>query len=183
MRERADNRRPELEARADRGFSLIELLIVIAIILVIAAIALPNFMRARMTANETAAVTNIRTIITAQVAYISTYSNGYAPNLMALDGAGLATCNNAGYIDDVLATGQKTGYLYAMNPGIPVTTVPPGCAAAGVVNFMVTATPIAVGTTGQRSFCSLENGLIRQDPSGVLIGVGNCVPPLRPAIQ
>jgi len=182
MRKQCDNGRRVPEVRADRGFSLIELLIVVSIILIIAAIALPNFMRSRMTANETAAVTNIRTIITAQVAYISTYSNGYAPNLLALDGAGLATCNNAGYIDDVLAAGQKTGYLYGLNPGIPITTVPPGC-AAGVVNFMVTATPIAVGTTGQRSFCSLENGLIRQDPSGVLIGVGNCVPPLRPAIQ
>lgn len=182
MREHADNRRPGLEARADRGFSLIELLIVIAIILIIAAIAIPNFMRARMTANETAAVTNIRTIITAQVVYISTYANGYSPNLPALNGVGLATCANAGLIDNALATGQKTGYNYALTPGIPVVIVPPGC-PPGVVTFMITATPTAVGQTGQRSFCSLEGGLIRQDPSGVLIGAGNCVPPLRPAIQ
>lgn len=169
--------------RANRGFSLIELLIVVTIILIIAAIAIPNFLRSRMSANETAAITNIRTIVTAQVAYHSTYGNGFAPNLLSLNGAGPVSCASSGFIDNVLAGGQKTGYTYGLTPGVPVVTVPPGCPAAGVVNFMLTATPTVVGSTGQRSFCSLENGLIRQDPSGVLIGAGACVPPLRPAIQ
>lgn len=177
MRTHGNQERAENKGRRDAGFSLIELLIVIAIILVIAAIAIPNFLRSRMTANETAAVSNIRTIVTAQVVYISTYGNGYAPNLAMLDGAGLATCNGAALIDNVLATGQKTGYNYALTPGIPVTIVPPGC-AAGAVNFMITATPTVLGTTGQRSFCALEGGLIRQDPTGAPIAVGNCVAPL-----
>lgn len=171
------------KSAAPRGFSLIELLIVVAIILIIAAIAIPNFMRARITANETAAVSNMRTIITAQVTYSSTYGNGFAPNLPALNGPGPASCNGANLIDNVLAAGQKTGYSYGLTPGLPVLVVPPGCGAAGVSSFMVTATPLAVGTTGQRSFCALEGGLIRQDPSGVLIAAGACIPPLRPAIQ
>ena len=165
-----------------RGFSLIELLIVIAIILIIAAIAIPNFMRSRMAANETAAVSNLRTIGTANVVYSSTYGNGFAPNLVTLTGAGLATCNSAGLIDNVLATGQKSGYLYGYTPGVPVLLVPPGCGAAGATSYMLTATPVVVGTTGQRSFCALEGGLIRQDPAGALIAAGACVPPLA-AIQ
>ncbi len=179
----ADKTRQEGSHWDARGFSLIELLIVIAIILIIAAIAIPNFMRSRMAANETAAVTNLRTIVTAQVAYSSSYGNGFSPTLLALNGGGAASCNSAGLIDNVLAGGQKTGYNYALTPGIAVLLVPAGCAVAGVNNFMVTATPTSVGTTGQRSFCALENGLIRQDPSGVLIGAGACIPPLRPAIQ
>jgi type II secretory pathway pseudopilin PulG len=162
---------------------LIELLIVIAIILIIAAIAIPNFMRSRMAANETAAVSNMRTIVTANVVYSSTYGNGFAPSLLAMTDAGLANCNAAALIDNVLAGGQKSGYGYGYTPGVAVLIVPAGCGVAGTTNFMLTATPLGVGSTGQRSFCTLENGLIRQDPTGALIGVGNCTPPLRPAIQ
>jgi type IV pilus assembly protein PilA len=179
----ANQIRRQSKAQKASGFSLIELLIVVAIILIIAAIAIPNFMRSRMAANETAAVTNLRTLVTAQVAYNSSYGNGFAPTLLALNGTGAASCNAAGLIDNVLATGQKTGYLYGMVPGIPVVNVPAGCAAPGVTSFMVTATPVAVGTTGQRSFCALENALIRQDPTGAPIAAGACIPPMRLAIQ
>jgi len=179
----ANKTRQQNSARAARGFSLIELLIVVTIILIIAAIAIPNFMRSRMAANETAAITNLRTIVTAQVAYSSSYGNGFAPDLTSLNGTGAVNCGAAGLIDNTLATGQKTGYAFALTPGTLITNVPAGCGAAGVVNFLLTATPLVVGTTGQRSFCTLENGLIRQDPAGVLIGVGACVAPLRPAIQ
>jgi prepilin-type N-terminal cleavage/methylation domain-containing protein len=165
---------------ANRGFSLIELLIVIAIILIIAAIAIPNFMRARMNANETAAVSNLRTISTAQVTYITTYANGFAPNLVTLSGAPPISCAAAGLIDDVLASGQKTGYNYALVPGIPVTNPAPGC-APGVISYMSTAIPAIVGSTGQRSFCAQENGLIRQDVAGAAIAAGACT--LLPAIQ
>ncbi len=164
-----------------RGFSLIELLIVVAIILVIAAIAIPNFIRARITANETAAIANVRTISTAQIAYITTFANGYAGNLGQLGNPGFS-CNGAGLIDSALATSQKSGYTYNIAPGVAVGNPPPGC-VPGVQTFMTTAIPAAVGSTGQRSFCATENGLIRQDPTGAAIAPGQCVPPLKLAIQ
>jgi prepilin-type N-terminal cleavage/methylation domain-containing protein len=178
----ADKTRQKGSPRDARGFSLIELLIVVAIILIIAAIAIPNFMRSRMAANETAAVSNMRTIITANVVYSSTYSNGFAPTLLTLTGGPLANCTAASLIDNVLATGQKSGYGYTYTPGIAVLVIPPGCGAAGATSYNLAATPLAVGTTGQRSFCAQENGLIRQDPSGALIAAGACIPPLA-AIQ
>jgi len=85
-----------------RGFSLIELLIVIAIILIIAAIAMPNLIRARMAANQTSGLSNLRTITTAAITYSSTCGNGYPPDLATLGGVGLATCNAAILLDDTL---------------------------------------------------------------------------------
>src|ERR1700730_8256687 len=79
---------------AHRGFSLIELLIVVAIILIIAAIAIPSLLRSRLAANQSSAVANLRTISTASVSYWVTYGNGYPPSLAALGGAGSsATCD------------------------------------------------------------------------------------------
>src|SRR3989454_4059184 len=88
-----------------KGFSLIELLIVVAIILIIAAIAIPNLLRSRMAANEASAVGSLRTIVTSNVTYSSTYGNSFAPTLPTLGGApgALATCNGAQLIDNVLA--------------------------------------------------------------------------------
>ncbi|MGH9815034.1 MAG: type IV pilin protein [Candidatus Acidiferrales bacterium] len=160
------------------GFSLIELLIVVAVILIVASIAIPNFMRARMQANEAAAVQNLRTISTAQVAYITAYANGFAPGLPALTGNPPVTCNQAGLIDGVLAAGQKTGYRYVYHPGTPVLVAGVGCGAVGVSDYQISAEPLAVGSSGQRSFCMTQTGLIRQDPSGAPIASGNCVAPL-----
>src|SRR5271155_2074126 len=103
----------EKSSRQSRGFSLIELLIVVAIILVIAAIAIPNFMRSRMAANESASVQNMRNIVTANVVYSTTYGIGYAVNLAALGpppGSGQPLPTGAGLIDDILALGTKSGY-------------------------------------------------------------------------
>ena len=86
-----------------KGFSLIELLIVVAIILIIAAIAIPNLLRARMSANEAAAVSNLRTITSASVVYSTTWGNGYAPTLATLGGSGTATCDQADLLDPILA--------------------------------------------------------------------------------
>ncbi len=101
---------------ARKGFSLIELLMVMAVILTIAAIAIPNFLRTRMKANEAAAVQNVRNITTAQVVYSTTYGIGFSSTLAKLGpapgGPLFVDANNAGLIDDVLATGTKSGYVF-----------------------------------------------------------------------
>lgn len=151
--------------RKQSGFSLIELLIVIAIILIIAAIAIPNLVRARISANEAAAVQNIRTITTAQVAYLVAYNNGYAPNLGSLGGVPPVTCNGAGLIDPLLAAAQRSGYNFVYIPGAAIPVVPPGC-APGLDSYTVAAVPILVGSTGQRSFCATQTGMIHFDRNG-----------------
>lgn len=162
------------------GFSLIELLIVVAIILIVATIAIPNFMRARMLANETTVIQNLRTIGTAQIAYHTAYANGFAPSLAILSGNPPVNCNQAGLIDNVLAAGQKTGYRYTFNPGVPVPLPGVGCGLPGLQDYMISAEPVTLGVTGQRSFCMTQSGLIRQDPNGGPIGPGNCIAPLAP---
>lgn len=160
-----------METKSEGGFSLIELLVVVAIILIIAAIAIPNFLRSKMAANEAAAVENVRTITTAAVVYHTTWGNGYPPLLSTLGGAGLlATCNQAILIDSILASGQKTGYIFAYSPQGAAVTAPPICAPPGYEAYLVSAKPIAPGVSGQRSFCSSEPGVIHYDVTGVGIG-------------
>ena len=100
-----------------KGFSLIELLIVVAIILIIAAIAIPNLLRAKMAANEASAVGSLRTINTSCVEYSTTYGVGFPSSLASLGGTGTATSASAGLIDSVLAGGVKSGYTFAFTPG------------------------------------------------------------------
>jgi len=159
--------------RKQKGFSLIELLIVVAIILIIAAIAIPNLLRSRMAANEASAVGSLRTINTAVVGYSSTYNIGFPSSLTQLGGVGgaAATCNAAQLIDPVLsaaAIAQKSGYNITLNPGSIAYTgpLPAGCTAGFSDGYEVTAWPINIGTTGQRSFCTDASGVIRFDPSG-----------------
>jgi prepilin-type N-terminal cleavage/methylation domain-containing protein len=147
-----------------KGFSLIELLIVVAIILIIAAIAIPNLLRSRMAANEASAVGSLRTINTAEVTYATTYqAQGFAvlANLGGPAGACAtatgATSTTACLIDDVLATtAVKSGYTFA-------TTVGGGTPA---VTYFSTALPQVVGQSGQRAFCSDQSGVIRANLSG-----------------
>ncbi len=157
------------------GFSLIELLVVVAVILIIAAIAVPNFMRARMAANESSAVQNLRTMTTASVIYSTTYGNSYAPTLGALGGpAGTttATCSNALLIDNMLSnngtgnTSSKSGYAYSYVPGTGLTNPAAGCSTPGVLDFQIRADPITPGITGQRRFFTDQTGVIRYTSDG-----------------
>jgi type IV pilus assembly protein PilA len=151
------------------GFSLIELLIVVAIILIIAAIAIPNLLRARMAANQASGLSNLRTITSASITYSSTYSDGYPPNLPTLGGVGAANCNGAELLDETLTVPpfQKSGYQLDYQPqGAPVPNPPAACAAPGFDSYLTTSVPVMIGQTGQTSYCSREPGVIHFDPTG-----------------
>ena len=142
-----------------KGFSLIELLIVVTVVLIISAIAVPNYLRARMRANEASAVASLRMINTASVIYSITYPDmGFPAQLTTLGGANpcVASSAQACLIDDNLAQGNKSGYNFVWT----------GDGAVPSVSFIVTGTPQAVGGSGQRMFCSDQTGVIHYDPAG-----------------
>ena len=142
-----------------KGFSLIELLIVVAIILIIAAIAIPNLLRSRMAANEASAVGSLRTINTAAVTYSTVYGTGYPGALSNMAPAASATSTAADLIDSVLAGGTKSGFTFAYTAG--------AADSAGNINsYTLTATPVSVGTTGQRRFFTNQSGVIRANATG-----------------
>jgi type IV pilus assembly protein PilA len=144
-----------------KGFSLIELLIVVAIILIIAAIAVPNFLRSRLQANESAAVGALRTLNTAQISYNSTYPTvGFSTALVSLGDGGTATnCGGttaptsgfACLIDSALETGTKSGYSFALS----------GATGTPTATYQMIASPIQPGTTGNRYFCSFADAVVR----------------------
>jgi prepilin-type N-terminal cleavage/methylation domain-containing protein len=145
--------------RYRNGFSLIELLLVVTVILIISAIAVPNFLRSRQRANEASAVASIRVVNTAAVTYSMTYPDlGYPAQLTTLGGANPCTASStqACLMDDLLAQGVKSGYSFVLT----------GDGVVPSVSYAITGTPQVVGSSGQRMFCTDQTGVVRFDPSG-----------------
>ncbi len=146
--------------RKQKGFSLIELLIVVAIILIIAAIAIPNLLRARIAANESSAAASVRTVSTAELTYQTSYpSLGYAASLAALAPADVScsagpTSANACIIDYVLGqagTTAKSGYKF----------VATGSGGPPASQYFIDAYPSTVNTTGVKEFCAVQDNVVR----------------------
>lgn len=149
---RGDTRRPRCA-----GFSLIEVLVVIAIILIIASIAVPWIVHSRMVANEAAVVAALRSIATAQVAYSVTYQQGYAPSLAALGPPAAGNqpdATKADLIDEVLASGIRNGYSF-------VYVAIDSSGQGKPDRFTVNANPVSVGQTGERYLYVDQTNVIR----------------------
>ena len=145
-----------------KGFSLAEALVVVAIMLVLAAIAVTHLLRARMKANESAAVANMRTINTAESMYFNTYPDaGFADNLAKLGSNG-SDCQNPGktnsclIADETLTSGLKGGYIFDLL----------GDGQLPSQAYTLTALPASKGTSGSCSFSSNQTGVISAQSSG-----------------
>ena len=148
-----------MRANKQKGFSLIELLIVVAIILIIAAIAIPNLLRSKMAANEASAVASLRTYNTAIVSYSTTYGTDPATNFSALGPSTTPSSTAADLVDNLLgiAAPQKSGYTF---------TYKAGAAVGGITSqYTILAAPQS-SSTGQRQFFTDQSGVIRQTTDG-----------------
>ena len=153
--------------REQKGFSLIELLVVVTIVLVIAAVAIPNLLRSRMSANEASAIASMRTIMTAEIIYSTSYTIGFSTDLPSLaDGGAPANClppavpaaGSACLIDAPLGSGIKNGYAftYTTKGGSGVNTI-----------YTLNADPTVPGGTGQRHFYTDDTHVMRVNSSAV----------------
>lgn len=161
--------------RSDAGFTLMELLIVISIMLILMLIAIPNMMNLKSQANETSAIQSLRAIYQAEIQYQTNYpANGFSCSLAQLGGnasSGAPSAQNSQLLQSDLSGGQKSGYTFNIV----------NCQKTTVNNqdmytaFEATGVPQSVGKTGHRGFCIDMSGEIRSDPSGGT----NCTVPIQ----
>jgi type IV pilus assembly protein PilA len=143
----------------DEGFTLIELLLVVAVILVIAAIAIPSLLHAKMAANEASAVGSLRTMNSAITNYCSTYGIGYPASLANLAPSSTPSSSSADLLDAVLASSVKSGYTFTYSPAAPDSN--------GIINsFTITADPTSRGHSGLRGFYTDQGLVIRANATG-----------------
>jgi type IV pilus assembly protein PilA len=145
--------------REQKGFSLIELMIVVTLILIMAAIAIPTFMRSTMRAHESSAVGALRTINSACQQYAITYGTGYPISLTVLGPAAIPSATAADLLDGVLASGFKSGFTFAYTPAAPANGV--------ISSYTIVANPTNRGVTGERGFYTDQALVIRANAGGV----------------
>ena len=159
--------------RRQSGFSLIELLIVVSIILIVAAIAIPNLLRAKIAANESSAAASVRTLISADVSYSIAFPAAGFPAALSNLGPNGTNCSNgptstnACIIDITLAGGTKSGYA--------ITDVGSNKINGAFTQFVISATPVTINTTGVKGFCAVQDGVVRWlSPASGGIAYANC---------